>query len=113
VVEVNRIPVMVCAIKRFIEASGTRRHGDNLATFGFICVRHLILDENSFIWTFWYACPAIDASVWVNVKPGPLFNRFTWDNAFHRADIDTSGIAQAKARYNVCHRRYLPIFELF
>jgi hypothetical protein len=93
VIEVNILPMMICSIIWLIETSSSRRHGDDLATFGFICVGHLILDENSFIWTFRDASPTIDASVWVDVKPGPLFNRFSGDNAFHRANINTPGIA--------------------
>jgi hypothetical protein len=65
------------------------RHAEYFASLCDIVCRHFLFWEDGFVWAFWDACPTIDTSVWINVEPGPLLNRFTGNDALDRAYIHT------------------------
>jgi hypothetical protein len=101
--EMDGFAVVVGAIVNFVETRGPLGHALLFIAFGFICLRHFILDENRFERAFRDAGTAIDASIWVNVVPGPLFDRFPRYDAFYRAYIYTPRISQAQTSDNVSH----------
>jgi len=79
-------------------------HSTNvLATFGLIGTGDLILWENRFIGALRNAGTAIDAGIRINIHPGVLLNRLTWDDALDRAYLDATTVAQTKAGNDVGH----------
>jgi hypothetical protein len=63
----------------------------------------LISGENSGIRALGYARTTVDASLGVDVKCRPLLGRLAGADAFHRADVDTTIIAQAETGNYVGH----------
>jgi hypothetical protein len=94
-IQVNCLTVVVSTIEGFIEAGCPSGHADLLAAFGLIARWNFIFSEDGFKWTFGDAGPAIDAGVWVDVKPRPLIHRFSGDNTFHRTYIHAPRVAKA------------------
>jgi hypothetical protein len=80
---------------------------DVLAAFSFVSVRDLIFREDGFIRALGYARSAIDAGIWVDVVPGPLFLRLTRYDTFYRTYIDATGVAQAQAGNYMRHGSFL------
>jgi hypothetical protein len=95
--------------------TGQSRLTQIFTSLGCITGRDFILREDGFKWAFRDASAAIDAGIRVDIKPRPFRYRFTGDNAFHRANIYTSRIAQAKTGNNMGHGRssYIKIWKVF
>jgi len=82
----------------------SQSHSTNvLATFGLIGTGYLIFRENRFLRTLGNAGTAIDAGIRINIHPGVLLNRLTWDDALDRAYLDATTVAQTKAGNDVGH----------
>jgi hypothetical protein len=99
----NGFTVMVLSIIYFIEPRCSGGFCNTFTTCCFVGCWHLIFREDGFIRTLGNTCATVYASVRVNVIPRPLRFWFTWYDALHRADINTTGVAQAKAGNYVGH----------
>jgi hypothetical protein len=83
-----------------------------LTTFGVICVRNFIFNEDSFERTFGYARTAVNAGIRIDVEPGPLFDWFARYDALYWAYIYTPRISETQTSDYVSHSRDLPKCEL-
>jgi hypothetical protein len=89
--------------------TGQAQAGDVLAALGFVGRGNLILREDGFVRAFRDAGAAVNAGVWIDIVPGPLFDRLAGDDTFHRADIHATGVAQTQTGNNMGHCMFLLI----
>jgi hypothetical protein len=101
--KMNCVTLMILTIIYGIKSRRSSRHTQILATLGSICCGSFILFKNRLIRALRDAGTAIDASVWVNIVPGPLLYRLPGYNALHRTNINTSGIAEAQTGDDMGH----------
>jgi hypothetical protein len=68
---------------------------------------HLIFGEYGLEWALWYTGSTIDAGVWIDVVPGPLFLRDTGDDTFDWTHVHTARISQTKTSNDIRHGKDL------
>jgi hypothetical protein len=103
VIEVDWFTMVIFTVIDGIEPSCPGGHAQIFPTLRGVVGGNLIFGEDRLERAFGDACAAVDARVGVDVKPRPFVSRFARDDAFHRTNIDATGIAQAQAGDNVCH----------
>jgi hypothetical protein len=95
VFKVDRFALVIFTIIDSVKIGCARWHANIFTTLCSEVCRHFIFDENGFIGTFGDACTAIDACVRVDVIPRPLVDGHSRNNALHRTNLNTSGVAKA------------------
>jgi hypothetical protein len=109
---VDGFTVMVASLVLLIKARCASGHADDLTALGGIRGRHFIFCEDGLKGALRDARSAVDASVWIDVKPRPLGFWLAGDDALNRANVDTASVTQTKAGNNVGHGTNLPCVEM-
>jgi hypothetical protein len=104
--------MMVLSIIGFIEPRSARWHCNAFSTCCLVGCWYLILREDRLIWTLRNTCATVYTSVRVDVIPWPLRLWLAWNNALYRTNINTTGVAQAKAGNYVGHLTNLQCYVL-
>jgi hypothetical protein len=76
---------------------------DILAAFGCVIRGYFVLGEYCLEGALRDAGAAVDAGVWVDIKPWPLFLRDARNDALYGADFHATSVAQAEACNNIRH----------
>jgi hypothetical protein len=87
----NSFALMVGAFK----VAGESNLADILAAFGSVCGRDFIFGIYSGKRAFWHTRATINASVGVDIHPGPFGYRLAGDNALNRAHFNATAITNA------------------
>jgi hypothetical protein len=80
---------------RAFEMASETNIANIFATFRRVSGRDFIFREDGSIGTFRNTRPTVNTGIRVNIDPGPLIERLAGKHTFHRANIDTTAIANA------------------